>query len=257
MKPNSEIKRESFKLAFNRKWFWRIMFVMLFVGFVNQFATSFVKYVYQKLEVQTWMDFVGAKAAALQSGMDYAVPSRAVAMQMNYSTAFLVFIALIFGGIALFGGASIVLKAAKEDDNRWCRDSLGGFARPLGVAALGFLLAVKVVLWSLLLIVPGVIATYRYSQCWNIKVENPDWSAAKCLAESAKMMKGHKMQRFMLDLHFVVMMLVLFLLMLVGLNVGGVVMAFLYMVAMCGLMMLGTWMSVARAVFYKALKELK
>ena len=257
MKTNAEIKRESFKLAFNRKWFWRIVFVLLFVGFINQFATGLVRYVYQELEVQTWMDFLAAKAEALDAGMDYAVPSRAVAMQMNYSTAFLAFIAIIFGGIALFGGASVVLKAAKEEDERWCRDSLGGFARPLGVAALWLLLTVKVFLWSLLLLVPGVVATYRYSQCWNIKVENPDWSAAKCIAESARMMKGHKMQRFMLDLHFVVMILVLAILMIVGIQLGGLMMALFYMLTMGGSMMLVTWMSVARAVFYRELKGLE
>jgi hypothetical protein len=88
-------------------------------------------------------------------------------------------------------------------------------------------------------------------------VENPDWSAAKCLAESARMMKGHKMQRFMLDLHFVFIILVLAMLMIVGIQIGGLLMAFFYMLSMGGTIMLVTWMSVARAVFYKELKGLE
>ena len=95
------------------------------------------------------------------------------------ATAFQMFITFIFGGIAVYGITCVVLKAAKEDERGWCRDSMGGFVRPLGVAWLGFVLFVRIFLWSLLLLVPGMIATYSYSQCWNLKVEHPDWGASK------------------------------------------------------------------------------
>ena len=261
MKTNAEIKRESLKRTFTGKWFGRMLLVMALVGFANNLANGLVEYFYRECEVQTWADFLVAKLQALQAGMDYAVPSRAIALQMNYATAFSAFIAFIFGGIAIFGITSVVLKAAKEEDQSWCRDSMGGFARPLGVAWMGFVLFVRVMLWSVLFVVPGIVATYRYSQCWNLKVENPDWGAGKCLAESCKLMDGHKMQRFLLDLFFCAWAFALIAVMIFG-NVGFVtgilgklLDTLLFAVCMTGLIILSLWMSVARAIFYRELKS--
>ena len=55
-------------------------------------------------------------------------------------------------------------------------------------------------LWSLLLIVPGVIAAYRYSQALYILLDDPAKSPIQCLRESKGMMVGHKQELFMLDL---------------------------------------------------------
>ena len=261
MTSNREIRRESLGRTFAARWFWRMLLVTMLVGLVNNLANELVEIAYRECQVQTWTDYLVAKAQAMQSGMDYAVPSRAVAMQMNYATAFSTFIAFIFGGIMMFGVTCVVLKNAKDEESGWCRDSMGGFARPLGVAWLGFVLAVRVALWSLLLVVPGIVATYRYSQCWNLKVEHPDWGAAKCLGESSRMMEGRKMQRFLLDLYFVGLAVALCLVMLaskfalVAGRVGGLVDGLVLMAVMPCLVVLGLWMSVARAVFYRELKS--
>ena len=260
MTSNREIRRESLARTFAGRWFWRMLLVTMLVGFVNNLANELVDVAYRECQVQTWADYFVAKVQAMQSGMDYAVPSRAVAMQMNYATAFSAFIAFIFGGIMMFGVTCVVLKNAKDDESGWCRDSMGGFARPLGVAWLGFVLAVRVALWSLLLVVPGVVATYRYSQCWNLKVEHPDWGAAKCLGESSRMMEGRKMQRFFLDLYFVGLAVALCVAMLAFIAVfaaggmSGLVEVLALMAATPCLVVLGLWMSVARAVFYRELK---
>ncbi len=252
MKGNDEIRSESLKRAFNRKWFWRILLVMSLVGLVSNLANGLVEYAYSEMEIQTWADHLVAKAQAMREGMEYAVPSSIVARQMSIATAFKYFIALIFGCIAIFGITSVVLKAAKEEESGWCRDSMGGFARPLGLAWLGLVLFVRVLAWSLLLIVPGVVATYRYSQCWNLKVEHPDWGAAKCLAESCRMMEGRKMQRFRLDLFFFGIAAPFIVSMLVIMPAQD---SLLYLLFIFGFAMLNIWMSVARAVFYRELKS--
>ena len=260
MTSNREIRRESLGRTFAGRWFWRMLLVTMLVGFVNNLANELVEIAYRECQVQTWADFLVAKVQAMQSGIDYAVPSNAVATQMNYSTSFSVFIAFIFGGITMFGATCVVLKNAKDEESGWFRDSMGGFERPLGVAWLGFVLAVRVALWSLLLVVPGVVATYRYSQCWNLKVEHPDWGAAKCLGESSRMMEGRKMQRFFLDLYFVGLAVALCVAMLAFIAVfaaggmSGLVEVLALMAATPCLVVLGLWMSVARAVFYRELK---
>jgi hypothetical protein len=264
MKTNKEILRESFMRMRTGKWFWRMAIVMTLLGYVNSAANSLVDRFYLSHEIMTWFRYLEVKVASLVSGVECAVPSRAIALQMNQATAFAVFIAAIFGGIMLFGVSSVMLKAAKEEDSGWFSRSFAGFARPLGLAWLGFVLWVRVAAWTILLVVPGVVAGYRYSQCWNVKVENPDWGAGKCIAESSRMMQGHKMQRFLLDLFFVALAAVIGVFVLFVVNMGegsgeaevSIMFGLLMLVLGAFSMLLGMWMSVARAIFYTSLCEL-
>ena len=67
---------------------------------------------------------------------------------------------------------------------------------------LQILMGLFITLWSLLLIVPGIIASYRYSMALFILFDDPDKSALECLAESKRMMEGWKGRLFVLDLSF-------------------------------------------------------
>lgn len=58
-------------------------------------------------------------------------------------------------------------------------------------------------LWSMLFIIPGIVASYRYSQAFYILAENPDKGIMECISESKAMMNGHKMDKFILDLSFI------------------------------------------------------
>lgn len=61
----------------------------------------------------------------------------------------------------------------------------------------------RILLWSLLLIVPGVIASYRYAMASYVMAENPGMSAGDALRESARMMEGNKWRLFCLRLSFI------------------------------------------------------
>ena len=64
------------------------------------------------------------------------------------------------------------------------------------------LYSVKAYLWSLLFVVPGIIAVYRYSQCFYLRVDHPDWTASQCINESKRLMRGNKGKLFCLQLTF-------------------------------------------------------
>ena len=49
-------------------------------------------------------------------------------------------------------------------------------------------------LWGLLLIVPGIIAAYRYSMTIYVMLDNPECSVKDAMAESSEIMYGHKLQ---------------------------------------------------------------
>ena len=61
---------------------------------------------------------------------------------------------------------------------------------------------VLVALWSLLLVVPGIIALYSYRQGLYILLDHPEMSVPECIRASKHMMKGHKMELFGLDMSF-------------------------------------------------------
>jgi len=57
-------------------------------------------------------------------------------------------------------------------------------------------------LWTYLLIVPGIIKALSYSMGPYIMAEHPDWTARQCLTESKRIMKGNVGKLFMLHLSF-------------------------------------------------------
>ena len=91
-----------------------------------------------------------------------------------------------------------------ERDNRAVgnlfRDGFGRWGRN----AWGmFLMTFFTSLWSLLLVIPGLIKFYAYSLTPYILIDNPELSANQAINLSVKMMKGHKFDLFFLHLSFI------------------------------------------------------
>lgn len=82
-------------------------------------------------------------------------------------------------------------------------DMFNGFKRFSGAFVLIFLQGLFTMLWSLLLIIPGIIKGYAYSMSFYILADHPEYSASEALKESQRMMKGHKMELFCLQLSFI------------------------------------------------------
>ncbi|WP_235885348.1 DUF975 family protein [Paenibacillus cymbidii] len=127
------------------------------------------------------------------------------------------------------------------DVARGNRPSFGQFFsgfQQFGPAFLLYLLiSIFTVLWSLLLIVPGIIAWYRYSMAFFILRDDPDVGAMEAIRRSKSMMDGYKGQLFLLYLSFIGW----FLLTLLTCGIGTLWLYPYYMTA--------------KAHFYQALKE--
>lgn len=65
------------------------------------------------------------------------------------------------------------------------------------------LYSIRIFLWSLLFLIPGIIAAFRYSQAFYLRVDHPEYTAGQCLAESSRLMKGNKAKLFGLGLSFI------------------------------------------------------
>ena len=77
---------------------------------------------------------------------------------------------------------------------------LDGFGIAGRIILLNLLEGILVFLWSLLLLVPGIIAAYRYSQAIYILLDHPEKSVLECIRESKELMRGRKGELFKIDL---------------------------------------------------------
>ena len=66
-----------------------------------------------------------------------------------------------------------------------------------------FLRSLFTFLWTLLLIVPGIVKSYEYRMVPYILAEQPDISSTDAFAISKEMMMGQKLEAFGLDLSFI------------------------------------------------------
>lgn len=79
---------------------------------------------------------------------------------------------------------------------------LDGFNFWWKLLVMNFICGVFIFLWSLLLVVPGIIAAYRYSMTNYILINRPEIGIMECIRESKRLTDGHKGELFMLDLSF-------------------------------------------------------
>lgn len=100
-----------------------------------------------------------------------------------------------------------------------------------------FMMNLFITLWSLLFIIPGIVKAYAYYLMAFIMTDHPEMGWKEAIAESKRMMRGHKMELFVLHLSFF----------------GWLVLTVLTM----GILMIYVlpYMQQAEANFYRALKE--
>lgn len=79
---------------------------------------------------------------------------------------------------------------------------LDGFGIIVRLIILELLTSLFVALWSLLLIVPGIIASYRYRMAIYLLLDHPEMSPLECIRESKRLMAGRKWELFVLDFSF-------------------------------------------------------
>lgn len=78
-----------------------------------------------------------------------------------------------------------------------------GFQKFGAALLLNLLQLIFIFLWSLLLVIPGIIAYFRYSMAYFILHDYPEISAMEALRRSKELMVGRKGKLFLLYLSFI------------------------------------------------------
>lgn len=108
---------------------------------------------------------------------------------------------LIIGGPFALGAASFSLSISRGKDAQ-LEQIFSGFNRFSTALAAFLLMLLYVVLWTLLLIVPGIIAALSYSMTFYIISDDGSIKATEALERSKQMMDGYKLKLFYLFLRF-------------------------------------------------------
>ena len=111
---------------------------------------------------------------------------------------FILALPLTWGYQSLFLGAVRGGEATAKDLFEGYNKEL--FSRVLTTTLLYY---VYVLLWSLLLLIPGCIKAYSYAMTPYILKDNPEMKNNAAIEESMRMMNGHKLELFLLDLSFI------------------------------------------------------
>ncbi len=152
---------------------------------------------------------------ALNGKWGLAIGTFLVYMLINGAAGAVFFLSLIISGPFNFGAAQFSLsisrgKAAKFDQ---IFDGFKYFPTALGTY---LLMILYIILWSLLLIIPGIIAALSYSMTFYILVDEPSLKPQQALDKSKAMMNGYKWKLFFLGLRFFLLALLCILTLGIG-----------------------------------------
>lgn len=111
-------------------------------------------------------------------------------------------ILLVTGPLAL-GLAALFLKISNGEKYEIVEMFDGFKTNFVNSFVLALLMEIFIFLWTLLFVIPGIVATYSYSMSFYILNDNPEMSANEARKASIELMRGHKWQLFCLDLSFI------------------------------------------------------
>jgi len=124
---------------------------------------------------------------------------------ITFITLMLIILAFrIFIGYSLeVGGTRYFVQSAQYKDNKKCfRFGFDG-QNYMEIIKTMLLTDIFIFLWSLLLIIPGIVKSYSYRMVPYILADNPNIGVKKAIALSNEMTMGHKFDMFVLDLSFI------------------------------------------------------
>lgn len=150
----------------------------------------------------------------------------------------LTLVASFFSMTLSVGFYSYLLKMIRKEE--YTRNDIFAYVgKVLPITAISLLVTIFTMLWSVLFIIPGIIAALGYSMVFLIYAEDQSLTAMDYLDRSKEMMRGYKWDYFVFGLSFI----------------GWIILSILTF----GILLIWTlpYVTVAEVVYYDELKKLK
>ena len=144
------------------------------------------------------VDFILAGiCGGIVAGICYAAGAKE-----EITTSVLELVSAIYSCLLAFGLTSFFLKLSRNEEVTW-KELFSKTGMFVSYFVISLLVSIFVSLWTLLLIVPGIIASLAYSQVYLVKLDNPEMEDFEAIKKSKELMKGHKWEYFLLGLSFI------------------------------------------------------
>lgn len=114
------------------------------------------------------------------------------------------FVSVLTGlvGMVLSAGFCLYCMAVRRGERAEFLTLFDGFSFVGKIIALNIVISIFVGLWSMLFVIPGIVATYRYRFALYNLYENPELGVMEALAMSKQQTYGYKGQLLMFDLSY-------------------------------------------------------
>lgn len=147
----------------------------------------------------------GANTGGGSSGISSFV-SHEVMLWVTTISIVMLLLTLFIGGVMSIGWAGFNLKLLNHEEVRF-GTLFDHFYRIGAGICLVLLQNLFIFLWTLLFIIPGIVAAYRYALMPYLMAEFPELGALDAMRESKRLMMGNKWRLFCLDCSFIGWML--------------------------------------------------
>ena len=180
---NRQQVKEQAKIIMKRN-YWKMFVVTLIAGILNAEYVDLI---------QAVEDFIP----------DNVLPSMFSSILTILSGGFFVGLlsSIFIGNVISVGEQYYFIK--NHNGNPGLSEIFQGFkGNYLNVVKIMLIMELKIMLWLLLLVVPGIIKAYEYSMIPCLLAENPNITTDEAFSLSKQMTTGQKMDLFVLDLSF-------------------------------------------------------
>ena len=157
---------------------------LLVAGILTSLHESFLP----KYEIVSWIPF---QRVLISAG------NPALAQFFN-------FIGFVLGALVAFAFLKLFLTFASEQRQEKTESTFisGLKEQPLRSVLFRFYRTIFIFLWGLLLIIPGIMAAYKYATGYYILNKEKQWTAFEALEHSKQLMLGKRMDLFRLDVSY-------------------------------------------------------
>ena len=175
--------------------YWMAFIVVLVTGILASIGTSMLTCSQNMLNVVNMVD---------PSEMDATMELGAEVVTIAALVIFVIglIMSIFISNVVDVGLSNYFIK--NTDSKPSFKDAFSGFkikyGRNVGTA---LLIGIKLVLWSILFIIPGIIKSYEYSIIPYILADDDEISAKDAFKKAKEMMKGNKWRLFKLNFSFI------------------------------------------------------
>lgn len=150
------------------------------------------------------LEFAGHTIFSFGSGLDSGVTSFLAGAAVFIALAAIIagVIYFVLGSVIAIGYSGFNLNLV-DHNNPGFETLFAFFSHWKTAAAARFLKSLYTLLWTLLFIIPGIVASYSYAMTEYILAENPNMTAGEAIAVSKEMMTGNRWRLFCLQISFI------------------------------------------------------